>query len=179
VQRSLLDDLGKAIDRLMARCQMLDTDRTKLAHALARVQEELVRERAAHADSKECCALLRARQEEAAKRLENLLAAVAAASPSLKETLIAAAPDLQIQETRAADEVALKVPPQEQKEKEEAVLPLEARIKPVDWTGTLERISGLAADAVGEPRSGPKDAEKSAAPKEETEVVAVYQDRLF
>jgi hypothetical protein len=72
VQRPTFDDLGKAIDRLIERCRSLDRDRTALAHALARVKDELIHERTARAESDKRCQELRACQEEAALRLETL-----------------------------------------------------------------------------------------------------------
>ena len=145
MQQSLLDDLGKAIDRLMERCQALDTDRTKLARALARVQEELVRERAAYADLREYCGRLKTRQEEAANRLEGLLVAILPEGISCPPA----------EEKQPADASALPASSGALPDAGNARDPLaQPRVKPFD-IASLERIAGLAAAAVGELRSAP------------------------
>jgi len=77
VQRSTVNDLWSAIDRLIERCCVLGRDRASLAKMLARAQEELVQERSVRARAEERCREMQVCLEEAVLRLEKLAEAAA------------------------------------------------------------------------------------------------------
>ena len=72
MQQRTVNDLWNAIDRLIERCRTLGRDRTSLAHALSRVNGELVHERSARAQAEERCREMQVCLEESALRLERL-----------------------------------------------------------------------------------------------------------
>jgi hypothetical protein len=174
VQQFLLDNLGRAIDRLIERSTLLDKDRTLLAHALSRVQQELLRVRASHDDLEQRCRYLEARQEEAALRLEKLLASMPQQAEDGAAEELRAIPD--------AAPAAVSAAPQKHADpvSQETHEPLARNtVKPFD-IGSLTRIARLAADSTqgkspGKPE-GEADTQKANAA---LDTAAEFQDRLF
>jgi len=161
VQGSLLDDLGNAIDRLIERCQRLDRDRTALAHALSRVQTELVRERGLRDEAENRRRHLEARQEEAALRLEGLLAAIAQVVPSGSG--------------EAEEEAAEAQPPMARSGRDPLA---QGQAKPFD-IASLEHIARLAADTREMERPGAAPSSEKEPAASDDSAVPLYHDRLF
>jgi len=182
VQQFLLDNLGRAIDRLIERCVLLDKDRTALGHALARVQQELLRVRASHLELEQRCRHLEARQEEAALRLEKLLAAMPDLGGGAEE---GGAAESAAEEAHAVPSPGAHANPVDTQETN-APLPLEqSTVKPFD-IGSLQRIARLAADSAqgkkAKPAGKAKDKELSdtqGANAALDSTAAGQQDRLF
>ncbi|MDR2734335.1 MAG: hypothetical protein LBC99_06760 [Spirochaetota bacterium] len=197
MQQFLLDNLGRAIDRLIERCALLDKDRTVLAHALARVQQELQHTRASHIELEQRCRRLEARQEEAALRLEKLLAALpysehGCADPAFmpcgytpRMANSAGTEDVAVESAVgecAQPDISPADLPQEQAADQESREPLQSTVKPFD-IGSLERIARLAADS-SKGRNVKPDTQESALPdtqetKAALDSAAGMQDRLF
>lgn len=185
MQQFLLDNLGRAIDRLIERCALLDKDRTLLAHALSRVQQELLRVRASHNDLEQRCRHLEARQEEAALRLEKLLASMPQAETAESAKTVETAKTAETVESAAEKSPAVPAvaAPAPQRETHEPLPLARNTVKPFD-IGSLTRIARLAADSSQGKNAKPTGKTESEAPSDTQKTNAVdaaaeFQDRLF
>jgi len=178
------DVLGNAIERLIGHCQSLDRDRTDLARALSRVQEEFVNLRAeherliqAHRELQEHHNALENACAVAVERLERMVSSLGTGIPLTPvQDLMHQSAEVVVQDAGAIQESG--APVQEEVTQQSGLAVAERVIKPLN-IGNFERIVRQAGGVLPEPVESVIEAEDSTPDPVVIESSGCIRDRLF